>query len=424
MPPRGDAPGLKRGRHRLPYWIAKQVVRDPMGFPDKCIALPADADDEELGKLCREHTAELNKWIEQQSSGEEPRLTVTRYDGSVKSICRIYQEHPLSRFSKVKFSTRKTYIKDLKLIEETVGRRLIRNVTVLDVQNWYDEWRKPDPTIKDGGERIDRAHDGVAMFRTVIYFNAALRNADCKVLASELERVKFEKGGAREEELTYAQATAFIKKALEIGRKGIMPADRALHLAIGTAAQFELLLRQKDIIGEWANKGQTRKLPPGIPVLDRGHEAWAGFFTWESVPGWRWRMKTSKSKYRSAAVFDLSTFSLLLPLLEAVPLDQREGAIVKGDKGLPVRQAMYARWWRQIARAADIPDQVWNMDARAGGATEADESGAALADIQGALTHDEVKTTIRYIRRGRTKKIANVAEARKQKRAAEGEVNE
>jgi hypothetical protein len=39
---------------------------------------------------------------------------------------------------------------------------------------------------------------------------------------------------------------------------------------------------------------------------------------------------------------------------------------------------MYARWFRQIARAAGIPDDVWNMDSRAGGATEADEAGAAL----------------------------------------------
>ena len=59
--------------------------------------------------------------------------------------CSIYQEHPLSRFHKVKHNTRKTYIKDLKLLERTVGNRLIRrNVTVLGVQHWYDEWRKPE----------------------------------------------------------------------------------------------------------------------------------------------------------------------------------------------------------------------------------------------------------------------------------------
>jgi hypothetical protein len=89
-------------------------------------------------------------------------------------------------------------------------------------------------------------------------------------------------------------------------------------------------------------------------------------------------MKTSKSTYRSAADFDLTKYGLLLPLLDAVPHENRTGAIVKSEKNLPARQAMYARWWRPIARAAGIPDAVWNMDARAGGATEADETGAAL----------------------------------------------
>jgi hypothetical protein len=336
MPPRGKAPGLKRGRilrdgtARL-YWIARQVVRNPMGFPDMCILLPRGADDETLAELCQEHTARLLAWIaEAHQAVIEPRLTLTSYDGSVLSACRIYQEHPLSRFHKVKHNTRKTYIKDLKLIERSVGRRLIRNVTVLDVQRWYDEWRKPE--VAGGPERIDRAHDAVAMFRTVVYFNAALRNNDCKVLASELEHVKFEKGGAREEELTYSQCAAFIRTALEFGRKEVMPPDRCLHLAIGTAAQFELMLRQMDIIGEWAKLNANRRLPSGITTLEHKGETWAGFFTWEMIAGWRWRMKTSKSKYRSAADFDLTKYDLLLPLLEAVPHANRTGAIVKGEK--------------------------------------------------------------------------------------------
>ena len=138
------------------------------------------------------------------------------------------------------------------------------------------------------------------------------------------------------------------------------------------------------------------------------------------IAGWRWRMKTSKSKYRSAADFDLTKYDLLLPLLEAVPHANRAGAIVKGEKNLPIRQAMYARWWRQIARAAGIPDTVWNMDARAGGATEADESGAEIEAIQAQLTHSKESTTLRYIRRGRTRKIELVAEARAKKRASDG----
>jgi hypothetical protein len=111
---------------------------------------------------------------------------------------------------------------------------------VLDVQRWCDEWRKPAPSAESSGlpgpERIDRAHDGVSMFRTVIYFNAALRNADCKVLAGELQHVKFEKGAARDQELTYRQAIAFIRKAIEFDKEGVMPLGRALYVAIGTAA--------------------------------------------------------------------------------------------------------------------------------------------------------------------------------------------
>ena len=95
----------------------------------------------------------------------------------------------------------------------------------------------------------------------------------------------------------------------------------------------------------------------------------------------------------------------LLPLIEAVPLHQRIGAIIKGEHGLPVRCAQLCQKPSARSRAtAKIPDEIWNMDARAGGATEAEEAGATLKMIQGALTHTEERTTLRYIRR-RSEKI-------------------
>ena len=105
-------------------------------------------------------------------------------------------------------------------------------------------------------------------------------------------------------------------------------------------------------------------------------------------------------------------------MLEAVPHEERVGAIVKGEHGLPVRERSYRKWFRQIARAANIPDEVWSMDSRAGGATETEEAGAAIDAIQGALTHSRKDTTLRYLRENTTK-IATVAEARKRKRAAD-----
>jgi hypothetical protein len=143
MPARGKTPGLKRGRHRLPYWIASQVTRDLMGFPDKCIPLPAGADDATLERLCQEHTARLQLWIAEQRKPRDdghPPIRLTPYDGTVLVASRIYQEHPDSDFHAVKHNTRRSYTDSLKIIEASVGKRLIRNVRVTDVKRWYREW--------------------------------------------------------------------------------------------------------------------------------------------------------------------------------------------------------------------------------------------------------------------------------------------
>jgi hypothetical protein len=58
----------------------------------------------------------------------------------------------------------------------------------------------------------------------------------------------------------------------------------------------------------------------------------------------------------------------------------------------------YGREWCVIARAAGIPDTVKNMDARAGAITEAEDAGADLDEIRGAVGHTQASTTARYSR--------------------------
>lgn len=427
MPPRGRAPGLKRGRHNLPYWLASQVTRDPKGFPDTCIPLPPGATDDELAELCQQHTARLRAHIANVTRQvDEPSLTKTKYDGSMRTACLIYQEHPLSRFHTVKHNTRRGYLADIKVIIESVGARLIKNVTVLDVEHWYRKWREGVTFVEADGkktigpERIDRAHNAVAMVRMVMRFMAALRHPECKLLADELAKVQFERGGAREQELNLQHVRAFVRTAFDLAERGVIPHERALYMAIGTTSQFEMMLRQKDIIGDWAPRKVDARFPGGISLFHLEGKTWSGFYTWESIPGWRWRTRTSKSKYRAAAEFDLTIYDLLFPLLERVPAEQRTGAIVKGEHGQPIRYRSYAKWWRQIATAAGIPADVQSMDARAGGITEAEEAGAPLEDIQAGATHEDKRSTLRYVRR-RTRKIVSVAEVRKLSRVGNDE---
>ena len=172
MARRSTCPGLKfrelKGG-RQPYWVAKQVVRDTMGFPDKTIRLPMGATEETLAALCLEYTARLHVWIAE--AGKE-HLTFTRYDGTVLTLSRIYQEHPELPFHEVKHNTRKTYTDSLKVIEANIGKRLVRNLTVVDVRRYYKNWRRPKAPGRN--ERIDRAHDAVSMLRTILRFGFAL----------------------------------------------------------------------------------------------------------------------------------------------------------------------------------------------------------------------------------------------------------
>jgi len=451
MPPRGKTPGLKGGRfrpelgRRLPYWMASQIlpadqyreIKDL--FPDPCIPLPPEASEEELAELCRRHTARLNAWLDAQAKAgqqddAEALPALPPYTGTIDSACDWYELHPRSRFRTVKGNTRKTYLDSLKVIRPTVGKRLIRNLTILDVQHWYEEWRKPVVYVDEQGnetvgpERIKRAHDAVAMVKTVLRFNAALRRADCKQLIEDLEKAtsltNFEKGGARNQELTYAQTRDFIRTALDLQARGILPGLRGLYMAIGVATQFETTLRQRDTIGERPkNAADLEKARRnGATVLDGGDRPWAGTYTWENIPGWRWRTRTSKSKYRQAAVFTLTNYDLLFPLLELVPHEERHGAIVKGEHGLPIQERSYRKWFRQIARIANIPDEVWLMDSRAGGATEAEEAGVDRKLVSAALTHTNERTTGRYIK-ATEQAIASVAHARRRKRAIDGGAN-
>ena len=163
------------------------------------------------------------------------------------------------------------------------------------------------------------------MLRTILRFGFALGYPDCANLVERLKMVRFENAGAREQEMTAAQAMAFIRVALSRGDA------RGRNMAIGVAAQFELALRQKNIIGEW---GPARANMVGATY--DGAEMWTGPFRWENIPGWRLRFKTSKNRAR--AEFSLDDYPMLFPLLQAVPHADRNGAIVKGEYGLPIRE--------------------------------------------------------------------------------------
>jgi hypothetical protein len=394
------------------------VVRDIRGYPDRCIPLPSGADDATINQLCSSHTVRLRNYLDQlENAGglAHDDVLVSGYNGSVGGAIMIFRCHSLSPFNEVAANTQKTYNASLKVIESTVAARAVQKLTLVDLKRGYKEWRKPAISIGEDGnevvgpEHVDRAHDAVQLWRQVLRFGSALGFKDCAAAIERLGGARFERGKGRSEEMNYAQAFAFVRKSLELGESDVIPADRALCMAVGVAAQFEMGLRQRDIIGKW----MRAVLNTPHAEYDGAGEMWTGAFRWNNIPGWKFRLKTSKTK--AASGFTLTDYPLLFPLLERVPHSDRQGAIVKGEGGLAVRERSYRKWFRQIARAAEIPDSVWNMDARAGAATEADDAGVKTELIQDLLTHNERAMTQHYIRR-RERGNREVAQARAEHR--------
>lgn len=396
-----DAPGLKRrknkdGTERL-YWNAPKAAVSA-GFPSHLVRLHYDLADPNQQRLiesaCRRFEAEALEWI---AGRREAR---TAFDGTIASLVRRYQTDAASPYREVKWNTQRTYDQVLGVIEKAFGKRSLAALGIADFRRWYDEAKKPK--VPGGAERVRKAHGIISMLRRMFAYGVTAELPECARLVTILEKARFKQPARRRQKLELHHVEAFIVKALKEGR---------LSLALGTALQFETTMRQRDVIGEW--EPLTSNDAGGGIVL--GARRWGRGLTWADISDAFVVMKVT-TKTGSEVAHDLSLCPLVMDLLARVPTMRRIGPLIVDETaGRPYAEHAYAREWRVIARAAGIPNSVWNMDARAGGISEADDAGADLDAIRSTAGHSQASTTVRYVR-GTIGKSRKVAELRKEHR--------
>ncbi|TPW26380.1 hypothetical protein [Pararhizobium mangrovi] len=66
--------------------------------------------------------------------------------------------------------------------------------------------------------------------------------------------------------------------------------------------------------------------------------------------------------------------------------------------GIPYREKYYATDWREIAKKAGVPSEVWSMNSRSGAISEEDGATGNLEPARKFATHSSTKTTLRYAR--------------------------
>lgn len=437
-----NATGLswrKRADGLIAYWIAPAKLVDA-GFEPKTKRLWPAADQPHPGKLtaadramiagaCQRLTAETKLWKVGGLAANVGKVQV-EFNGTVRGLSHAYQTDEMSPFHELRHYVKRYYLSNLRIIEDTIGDRLIANLNIRWLKTAYREWE----TKKDGTKYRARARMLITMFRILISFGAGLlEDRHCQrmfalVCAKEKGvRSLFEiKGGRRrrEVELTAEQAVAIRAKAHEMGYP---------EIALAQAFQFELAMRPKDIGGEWLPESE-----PGDSDIRARGKKWVLGVRWDEIgPGHyvdldgnrqfselllthrvsksirgRENLATDEGKTRT---WDLTLSPMIMEELQHWPFKKRTGPLlINPTTGLPFGRDYYPERWRKVADAAGIPQDVQNRDTRAGALTES-EAAVGLENTRAVGTHSEQNTTGIYIR-NENAKIANAAVERAKRR--------
>jgi integrase len=371
------------GRNAISANYAPKTVRID-GFDDVVLrykhdwppSRPLDARAEQLAKKCQKLFAETEKWL--ADNGRVSSSVKYKYDGTFGSLINIYQTHEYSPYSRLARASKENADYELRKLKNTVAERRLDKLDGTDFWRWYCEFS--EPAYPGGPERLWDAYNIMTRVRGVFTFGIWLRLPDCRELREILGLIRLPNPASRTQAMTYQQARDFIAKAHELGYP---------EMALAQALEFELTLRQGDVIGKWE-----------FQKNDRSTLVWVGL-RWEKIsPDLHLIYKTYKRG--RDVVFDLKRPQLLyaeLCCLPTFPILPKTGPVIVDSKtGQVFEYEEFRRRWRMIARAAGIPDEVQNRDARPGGVSEARSAGADRDDIRQHAGHAQAKTTDIYIR--------------------------
>ncbi|WP_457663953.1 site-specific integrase [Sinorhizobium medicae] len=406
-----SAPGLKVRRRAdgvAYYWVAKSSSPKAKEYHTKTKRLHGTED--EIAAQCRVLQAEFKEWL--SGHGADGKRG---YDGTLRSLIRLYQQTPESPYNtKIRSNTKAMYDESLGLLEKTVGTRRLEKLTGLDFIRWYANFKEPAVDnekkakrraelaakgiiLPPNGERVRRAYKAMQLLRIVIGFGVVLNITECFRLAAILGEMEFSSPKARTASITFEQAQAICNKAVE---KGL------LSIALAQALQFELTLRQIDVIGRWekvtdANAGG---------IVDRD-QRWRDGLLWSDIDENGILLKTTSKVDDVVAEHDTMAYPFLREMIDKVPPEKRVGPMIKCEAtGMPYRYRFFSKKWREIATEAGVPTNVWNRDSRAGGVTEGSDAGADLEHLRHHANHKNAQTTQRYNRKTleKTQKVAEL----------------
>jgi hypothetical protein len=402
-PPRvEDAPGLV-WRPRKAGWVATWQARTDLiqaGYTPQTARLWAGADltgmeAEHIAVQCRRLQSDMLTFAREKSFvTAQPPLTL-------RVLINKYQTDLDSTYQTKRFAVRKNHDMVLRRIDEHHGDEALSDIKARVLLAWHKEWG-------DDGKKIAMGHSFMGQLRTLFRFGTTLlEDKECERLCGVMHLMRFKAPKPRTERLTAGQAVSHRAKAHWRGWHS---------MALAQALQFELMLRQKDVVGEWVPLNE-----PGISDVVGPKGKWLMGLRWEEIDA-NLILRHNTSKRGKDIEVDLKLAPMVLEelaLYSETPIAKltRAALPLSGPMILceltayPYSTAEFRRKWRIVANLAGLPKEVRNMDSRAGAISEATDAGADLEHVRHAATHSDIGMTQRYSR-GSVEKVAGVSKQR------------
>lgn len=324
----------------------------------------------------------------------------------LRKLIKLYQTDPLSRWHGLRHATRQNHVNLLRQIERRYGHVRLKKIKGRTLIKWHAQWLD--------GTKYSAARAFIKKIRVLFSFGLTiLEDKECRRIRQLMSAMRFPGAPRRNERITAEQAVAVRMRAWRGGWGSV---------ALAQAFQFELMLRQKDVIGEHL----PADLAEGGAGIVIGEEKWVRGLLWSEISD-DLILRHTTSKTGKPVIADLKLAPMVLEDLRRLGIVSRRGpprlvrrltgpVITDERTGLPYQAWEFRRIWRTVARAEGIPDNVCNMHSRHGGISEAFDSGAEPDFIRAAATHSELATTQGYNRGDELMRSSVVLKARARKR--------
>lgn len=397
------APGLKwmkRVNGRAPVWVADEAdVR--AGYQPKTVNLSYLKDDPDLiVAKCNALQADMLLF----RAGYRSRKM--EYDGTIRSLLYLYQNHEESTYHNLKPGSLRPYNHYLGRLEHQIGVRRIDSIDGIDIRRWHKDW-------SSDGKHLAAAAMVRAVLEAAVSFGVMMRLKGCSELLETIQAARRKLPQPRPR--TAVAVAEQVKAAREAAHQNGRPSS-----ALAYALTFETTLRLWDVIGQWWPMDMG-----GISdVLDPDRELkWFGL-RWEDIDDdlvLRYRPSKTETGSGAEIIYSLRMAPMVLEELTHWPVEKRTGPmIVSEESGLPYRASIFNQRWSVDRKTAKLPAKLWARDLRASGITEGREGDASTDDAAKVAGHSSKATTAKVYDRAVMQAADRFAQARLRRREQSG----